>query len=470
MNKILKSLLWLLLIGIIIAGAIYAWPRLPIITAFAAKGMCSCVFVADRDPASVEKQDLSFFPISLATAKVNYDDKSVTASLLGLVKRKAVYRDGLGCAVIVDFPEQEIRKQTLPELATSPITSDTSWPLGDRLPDTLISGVDYNKLKAAVDSAFDEPGAEPLLKTQAVVVIYNNNLVTEKYAEGFDVNTKCLSWSMAKSITNALVGIMVRDRKLDIYQSTGIDEWERDERSNITINNLMHMNAGLQWVENYFNLSEVTKMLYMRGDMYRYAVTAPPEYKTDSVWYYASGMANIITGIIRETIGNDDQYHSFPYTELFYKIGMTHTVFETDASGNFVGSSYCWTTPRDWARFGMLYLNNGVFEGDTILPDWWVNYTTTPANGSDGLYGAMFFLWNQAEFPDVPEDMYFCDGFLGQRIFIIPSKKLVVVRNGYSMKDFDMNQFLKNIIEALPDLEPGTRNSESGTSTPEPGV
>jgi CubicO group peptidase (beta-lactamase class C family) len=118
----------------------------------------------------------------------------------------------------------------------------------------------------------------------------------------------------------------------------------------------------------------------------------------------------------------------------------------------------------------MLYLNNGVFEGDTILPDWWVNYTTTPANGSEGLYGAMFFLWNQAEFPDVPEDMYFCDGFLGQRIFIIPSKKLVVVRNGYSMKDFDMNQFLKNIIEALPDLEPGTRNSESGTSTPEPGV
>jgi CubicO group peptidase (beta-lactamase class C family) len=450
MKKILKSLLYLLLIAIVAGGVIYAWPRLPIITAFAAKDMCSCVFIAERDPVSVEKQDLSFFPISLAKTKINYDDRSVTASLFGLVKRKAVYRDGLGCAVIVDFPEEVIRQQSLPAIPPPAYTPDSPWPLGDRLPDSLPSGIDYGKLKEAVDSAFDDPGAEPVLKTQAVVVVYDNTLVTEKYADGFDMYTELLSWSMAKSVTNALAGILVREGKLDIYKSAGIDEWQTDSRSAITIRNLMQMNSGLRWVENYFNISEVTKMLYMRGDMYRYAVTAPLEYKPDSVWYYSSGMPNILSGIMRKTIGNDQAYHSFPYTELFYRIGMRNTVFETDASGNFVGSSYIFATPRDLSRFGMLYLNNGIFEGDTILADWWVKYTTTVANGSDGGYGAFFWLWNQAEFPDVPEDMFFCDGFLGQRIFIIPSEKLVVVRLGYSMADFDMNRFLKNIIGALP--------------------
>jgi CubicO group peptidase (beta-lactamase class C family) len=450
MKKILKSGLYLLILGILVFAVLWAWPRLPIITAFAAKGTCSCVFIADRDPGSVEQQDLNFFPISLAKTKINYDEKSVTASLFGFVKRKAVYRDGLGCAVIVDFPEEVIRKQSLPALPLSLHTADSTWPYGDQLPDTLPAVVDYIKLAEAVDSAFDIPGAEPLKKTQAVVVVYDNAIIAEKYAEGFDISTECLSWSMAKSVTNALVGILVKDGKLDIYQSTGIDEWETDSRSSITLDNLMHMNAGLRWVENYFNLSEVTKMLYMRGDMYRYSVTAPAEYKPDSVWYYASGMANITSGIIRRTIGNDSAYHTFPYAELFNRIGMNHTVFETDASGTFVGSSYCFATPRDWARFGMLYLNNGVFEGDTILSVGWVKYTTTPANGSDGEYGAFFWLWTPVKFPDVPKDMFFCDGFKGQRIFIIPSKKLVVVRLGYSMADFDMNVFLKNIIEALP--------------------
>jgi len=450
MNKILKNLVWLVLIAIVIAGAVWAWPRLPIITAYAAKDMCSCVFVADRNPESASEEDLSFFPISLATTKVNYDEKSVSASLFGLVKRKAVYREGLGCAVVVDFPEKELRHQSRPYLTPPSITSDTPWPLGDRFQDTLPGGIDYVMLKTSVDSAFDAPGSDPFLKTQAVVVVYDNCLVAEKYAEGFDIYTECLGWSMAKSVNNALLGILVKEGRLDINKPARIDEWQQDERKEITASNLLHMNAGLKWVENYFNLSEVTKMLYMRGNMYRYAITAPYEYRPDSIWYYASGMANILSGMIRNIIGNDSVYLAFPYKELFYKIGMMNATLETDPSGNFVASSYCFATPRDWARLGMLYLNNGVFAGDTILPDWWVKYTTTPAKGSDRLYGAFFWLWNQYEFPDVPKDMYFCDGFLGQRIFIIPSKKLVVVRLGYSMKNFDMNGFLKNIIETLP--------------------
>ena len=451
MKKLLRRSLYYFVLAIIVCAIIYAWPRLPIITAFAAKGMCSCVFIADRDPESVASQDLSFFPISLARTKVDYDDKSVTATLSGFAKRKAVFREGLGCAVVVDFPEENIRKQSLPaipELLYEPETFP--WPKGDLLPDTLFQGVDYNKLEQVVAGAFDEPGSEPFKKSQAVVVVYDNIIVAEKYADGFDMFTECLGWSMAKSVTSALAGILVKEGKLDIYETTGIDEWQNDERSTITLNNLLHMNAGLRWTENYFDLSEVTRMLYMRGDMYGYATECPLIYEPDSVFYYSSGSANIISGIIRETIGDDNVYHSFPYTKLFNRIGMRNTVFETDPAGTFVGSSYCFATPRDWARFGMLYLNNGVFEGDTILPDWWLKYTTTPAGVSQGIYGAQFWLHHEKEFPDVPEDMYFCDGFKGQRIFIIPSKKLAVVRMGYSLENLDMNEFLSNIIAALP--------------------
>ena len=452
MKKLLRRLLYLFLLAVVIGVVIYAWPRLPIITAFAAKGMCSCVFIADRDPEAILDQDLSFFPISLARTKVNYDNKSVTASLLGLVRRKAVYREGLGCAVVVNFPEEEIRKQALPIIPEPPYDPETTpWPLGDILPDTVIPGLDYTTLEQIVGDAFDEPGGEPLKKSQAVVIVYDNLIVAERYLNGFDIYTECLSWSMAKSVSSTLVGILVKEGKLDIHETTGIGEWQNDDRSSITINSLLHMNSGLGWIENYFDLSEVTRMLYMRGDMFGYAIKSPLQHKPDSVFYYSSGTANIISGMIRKTIGNDHDYYLFPYVKLFYRIGMRNAVFETDPAGTFVSSSYCYATPRDWARFGMLYLNNGVFQGDTILPDWWGKYTITPANGSEGKYGAHFWLQYQDEYPDVPRDMFACVGFNGQRIFIVPSKKLVVVRIGYSMKNFDMNEFLSKIIATLPE-------------------
>src|SRR4030042_2502173 len=147
--------------------------------------------------------------------------------------------------------------------------------MGELLPDTILPGVDYANLDSAVTIFFDEPGTDPFFKTQAVSVVYDNYLLCEKYAPGFDRHTKLMGWSMAKTVMNALAGILVREGMLDVNKTTGIKDWEEDERMNITVDNLMHMNAGLQWVENYFNLSEVTKMLYMSGDMYGYAIQRP---------------------------------------------------------------------------------------------------------------------------------------------------------------------------------------------------
>jgi CubicO group peptidase (beta-lactamase class C family) len=451
MTKIIKRSLFLLLLVILVVLTVFAWPRLPIITAFAAKDMCSCVFIADRDPASVESQDLSFFPISLAGTKIDHEEKSVTASLLGLAKRKAVYRPGLGCAVVVDFSEEDIRAQapdTIPVAAYDP--ESCMWPAGELLPDTFLPGVDYPGLDTAVSRFFDAPGNEPFYKTQAVVVVYDGYLLFEKYAPGFDRTTELLGWSMAKTVLNALAGILVKDGLLDIDEPAGIKEWENDDRKIITPDNLMHMNAGLQWVENYFNLSEVTKMLYMSGDMYDYSIHRPLDDAVGSQWYYCSGYPNILSGLIRSRMQDDQAYKTLPYRKLFSRTGMSSAVLEADASGTFVASSYCFATPRDWARFGMLYLNDGVFGGDTILPPGWVDYSLTPTDSPDDCYAAMIWLRTPEEFPEGFDDLYFLDGFLGQRVFVVPSKKLVVVRMGYGNNNMNYFEFLKAITAALP--------------------
>lgn len=440
-----------MLLTVIVAIVVFAWPRFPIITAFAAKDMCSCVFIAGRDPASVEKQDLSFFPISLAKTRINKTEKSVTASLLGLAKRKAVFRQGLGCAVVVDRTEQEIRAQALDTIPAPACDPETSyWPKGNMLHDTLLAGVNYEALDTAVSHFFDAPGSEPFYKTQTVAVVYDNFLVFEKYAPGFDRNTELLGWSMAKTVVNALTGILVKEGSLDINKPAGIEVWANDERRTITIDNLLHMNAGLQWVENYFNLSEVTKMLYMSGDMYEYVVQRPLDYTVGSHWYYCSGYPNLLSGLIRHHLGDDRQYHMLPYRELFSRTGMSSAVFEADASGTFVGSSYCYATTRDWARFGMLYLNKGVFDGDTILAPAWIDYSLTPTNSPDNCYAAMIWLRTPGEFPQGFDDLYYMDGFLGQRVFVIPSKKLVVVRMGYGNGNMDYYKFISGITAALP--------------------
>ena len=211
----------------------------------------------------------------------------------------------------------------------------------------------------------------------------------------------------------------------------------------------MHMSSGLKWNEDYGDVSDVTNMLYRSADCYKIAVNAPYQKKPGSEWKYSSGTSNILSGIMRNMIGNDKVYHEFPYVELFNKIGISSMIIESDAAGNFVGSSYTYATARDWARFGLLYYHDGIWKGDTILPKGWVNYTKTAAPASKGLYGAQFWLNQSKSMPDVPEDLFSCNGHRGQRVYIIPSRNLVVVRLGFSEEGFNHNDFLKGILSAI---------------------
>lgn len=447
----IKTLLFWLLVIILAVGIWYAWPRLPIITGYAAKNMCSGIFLSERTQEQIEQQELNFFPINLARNVVDMENRSVTSSLLGLVKRTAVYREGLGSVLVIGYDEEILKNQTLTNNAFFPENPDTvPWPLGDRIADTVPAGLDREKLAEVVNGIFDRPG-EDLKKTFSAIVVYKGQLVAEQYTEGVTEATRLVSWSMAKSVTNALVGILVKEGKMKPDAPVGIPEWENDERSSVTLDHLMRMNSGLEWDEDYFDLSHVTKLLYMEPDMYAFAVESPLAHEPGTHWYYSSGSTNIICGLIRRTFDNDSDYHHFPRRALFNPTGMRSAVFETDPSGTFVGSSYIYATTRDWARFGLLYLNNGVFAGDTLLPEGWVEYTCRPTEGSGGQYGAMFWLNRSGEFTDVPEDMLFADGFKGQRIFILPSHDLVVVRMGYSSETVDFNRFLADILALLPD-------------------
>ena len=455
MRKLHRRILYFLLLGVLVFAVIYAWPRAPIITSFAAKGMCSSVFLAGKDPDRIEAEDLSFFPISLAKMEIDFEEKSVTATVFGLAKRKAVFREGLGSAHVLDIPEAELMKQSF-QIPDPGYSQDTiPWPRGNVLPDSLPAGVDLEKLASVVEGAFDPPGEKPFLKTLAVAVVYDGNLIAEKYVEGYNENTRFHGWSMTKSVTSSLVGILAGEGKIDIKAPVNFPEWKDDERGKITLENLMHASSGLKWLENYFTISESTLMLMMSSDMVEYVLQRPLEYSPGSHYNYSSGDANLVSGAIRNAIGNDQVYYGYPYKALMYRIGMLNTTIETDAAGNFVSSSYSYGTTRDWARFGLLYANDGVFAGDTILPSGWVQYSMLEAPATnEGQYGAAFWLEDpdpERSYEGLPDDIFSANGFLGQRIFIIPSKKLVVVRMGFGSSDFGFKNMLSDILSTLPE-------------------
>jgi CubicO group peptidase (beta-lactamase class C family) len=452
-NK-LKKLFWLVPLVLVVGLTWFVWPRLPILTAFAAKGMCSSIFIAEKTPERIEAEDLSFFPINVAKNKVNYKEKSVTSTVFGLAKRKAVFREGAGAVIVLNTPEEELHQRDF-ELPAPGYSQDTiPWPKGDVVADTLPEGVDYARLNELLDTCIDAPGDEPYKKTLGIALVYNGQLIAERYLDGYDYNTAFHGWSMTKSLTGAWAGLLSDRGMLTLTEPTGIEEWQDDERQNITVKNVIQMCSGLGWYENYFTISDATVMLMQSEDMLASVTDNELAHPPGTYWNYSSGDANLLSGIIRQTINDDAEYHTAIYEDLLYRTGMLNTRLETDASGLFVASSYSYGSTRDWARFGLLFLNNGVFAGDTILSESWVNFMRKPAVSSNGKYAGTFWLEESKDenaLTDAPDDIFFADGFLGQRVYIVPSKKLVAVRLGYGYSNFSFNNFLKEVIETLPE-------------------
>ena len=436
----------------IIGGCIYLDSLMPIITGYAAKNLASDVFVSGRAPADVESLDLNFSFIKFTRNRVDFENKTVTSRFLWR-KSVAAFREGYGVTLLRGKTAEEFQAEKYP-LAPEQDPEPVDGPVPELVegPGQLFPGDSAVTARLA-------PIAQALVDDHAYngtpfafVVLHEGKLVAERYREGLSADTKLLSWSMAKSFTNALAGVMYGDGLVDVFAPTGIPEWQGDARAAITLNDLMQMQSGLEWNEDYGNRSDVNLMLHREQDMGLYAIDKPLEHEPGTFWYYSSGSTNIVMRCLRGKFASDKEFLAYLRERLFAPLGIRNAYFEPDMSGTPVGSSYLYITARDFARFGQLYLDDGFAQDERILPEGWVEYTTTPASASNDGYGSFFWLNKDKYWPDIPEDMFNCQGHDGQEIFIIPSKSLVVAVLGYSPKPdrvIDWNALVRDIIAAL---------------------
>ena len=437
-KKTILRILLAVLLAAILGGCVYLNSLMPIITGYAAKNLASDVFVSGREPADVEALDLNFSFIKFTRNKVDFENHTVTSRFLWS-KSQALYREGYGVTLLRGKNAlARLQAQKYPDVVNIP-GPETLLPGDSALTDRLAPIA-----KALVDDhAYN---GTPF----AFIVVHQDGVVAERYREGITADTRLLSWSMGKSFTNALVGIMAGDGLVDIHAPMDIPEWQGDGRAAITLSDLMQMQSGLEWNENYGTRSDVNLMLHREEDMGLFAQSKPLMAKPGTHWYYSSGSTNIIVRYLRGRFASEEEFLQYIHERLFDPLGIDNPCFEPDMSGTPVGSSYLYATARDFARLGHMYLHDGCVGEERLLPEHWVEYTTTPASDSKGGYGACFWLNRGKTYPSAPEDMYSCQGHDGQMIFIIPSKELVVVVLGYSPKPdrvIEFDRLLRDIID-----------------------
>ncbi len=427
------------------AGFLLAWSflRLKRIAsvgcAYKAKALCSALFVSGLElnpDEAPEVSDEAYRLMRLFGAVVDRDKKTVTVSLCGLQPRVAAWRPGYGAALIDGrFPTA---------FAASHCARSAELPSSER-----------PELSAILDAAMTEPGPR-LRRTRALLVVQDGVVVGERYAGGISANTPLNGWSMTKSVMGALIGTLVKDGRLALTNRNLLAEWNGDARAGISLEDLLRMRSGLRFSEVYSDpLSDVTRMLFDGYDAGGFAASRPLEHPPGSFWKYSSGTTNILSLIARRAVGEAD-YPSWPRRALFDPLGMESAVFETDASGTFVGSSFLFATARDWARFGLLYEGGG----DGVLPAGWAAFGASPTpQAPNGRYGAHWWLKLSKELGGetpgasaIPGDAFHALGHEGQCLSVIPSRRLVVVRLGLSIdiKAWDHAKFLAELLAALP--------------------
>ncbi|MDZ7629017.1 MAG: serine hydrolase [Parvularculaceae bacterium] len=395
---------------------------------YMAKIACSEIYLAKRDATKIihgEFQNISP-ALEHVALKIDSDKRSVSASLYGLGRAEAVYREGYGCTL------KRGALSALPELA--PVEDK---PIATAFSNTpqMRSGVDY----AAVDAALEASFADNKAATRSILVVKDGAIIAERYADGFSAATPFLSWSMAKSVTATMVGAAVHHGFVDLNARAPVPEWAGDtKRAAVSWTDLLQMQSGLAFSEVYDDpTSDASQMLFRARDAGAVAAKQQLLHPPGSYWSYSSGTTNLIQRTLRETLeANDTGYHTFAHDMIFTPLGMASAVLEPDASGAFIGSSFMYATARDWAKLGQLYLDDGVVDGERLLPEGWSIYVSSPASASDGFYGAQFWLNRPGKeerpkyIPGVPDDAYLMAGHEGQYVLIVPDKRLVIIRTG----------------------------------------
>ncbi|MER9744836.1 serine hydrolase [Mesorhizobium sp. M0187] len=437
MRIAVKIIKWLLGLVVLAIAALFAWlyvappDLIRVGSGYSAKIVCSNVFIAGRDPNEVLAIDVQApgHPL-LRLMKVSVDKNrgTVSAGLLGFLgKSVAVARAGLGCASVPDGDVGKARRTSIPAEASAATKGDL-WPGGDRV--DASQNPEINKI---LDGA-----AMTGIGMRAVVVVKNGRIVAERYGDGFSAKTPLLGWSMTKTVNAALVGTLVKDGKMAVTNQGLFGSWKADGRAAISLADMMAMSSGLEFNEDYGDVADVTRMLYLEPDMAGFAEAKPLTGDVGKVFSYSSGTAVMLSRLWQDAIGDKDKALMWPRAALFGPLGMQSAVLETDEEGTFVGSSYLYATGHDWARFGQFLLQGGVWNGNQILPAGFVDWMREPAPASK-VYGKGQ-LWIEAPGDEgnpgagvaagLPNDTYWMEGHDGQTVAIIPSEQLVVVRLG----------------------------------------
>ena len=437
--------------------------NLNIAAGYAAKNLCSWIFVTGIN----EKKALNsyIYPVFkpfkwLMKSKVNYREKSVIISTRYNIKRKAIFRKNLGCTLLNKKSEAIVRSQKISPIPSPLIDPQKVWPQGSKvIPSKNIAPHSLKKIRTLLNQCIKNKKRNVL----AMVVVYDNTILAEAYGTGISKKTKLLSWSMAKSVTNNAIGILVKQKKLTLSTKVSdlIQSPYHDDKRKITINHLLRMSSGLHFKEIYFGSNHVTRMLYLKDDMALYALSQKMKRRPGKIFKYSSGDSNILTKTIflKNNSSVNDAYR-FIQKELFHKINITSAIFEIDSSGSFIGSSYVYMTARDYARLGLFWLKKGKWKDKIILPEWWMDYSLKPTLSSHKrTYGAHFWLNSPGKpryrkWKKLPTDMFLARGYQGQYIIVIPSYDLVVVRLGVTFTPGpvkrEINHVISEIIKVLP--------------------
>jgi hypothetical protein len=397
--------------------------------AYAAKTLCSEIFLAGRDETSVRATDLAGVNpmIAKVDARVDLPRRRVVASLFGLGRAVAIYREDYGCTIAAGGPPE-----TLPALP--PITTGAAWRQAPDEEGSAMPGVDYAALGAALDAAMaDAPAAN-----RSIFVVVQGAVVGSRFAPGFGETTPMLSWSMAKSVTATIAGAAVERGYIRLEDPAPVPEWRGDAaRSAITWNDLLRMQSGLSFTEVYGPGSDATKMLFAARDAGAVAAAKPLKHAPGAHWSYSSGTTNLIARTLRQVLAEKGiDYSVFAREAVFSPIGAASFVMEPDSAGTPIGSSYMYATVGDWARLGALYLKDGLAGNVRVLPEGWVAAATRAEAPADGQYGLQIWLnGDGAEgraraYPGVPANMYYFSGHEGQFVYVAPDKRMIIVRTG----------------------------------------
>ncbi len=421
LRRILLVLVGLLVVALV-AGYWWQRPLLQTGTGYAAHNACALDTVAGRDDPDDDLPPNPLVPLLRSST----DDDGATSTILGVLSKQAAWAtDGFGCTLADDRPD----------LPSATEVGSAGNPFADAGGDPAEVPAD---LSEAMDHAFgaDLSAADRAdLGTRAVVVVKDGEVVAEQYADGFDPSTPQLGWSMSKSVTDLIVGRLVQEGEVSLDDDHLRPEW-KDGRADITLRNLLQMTSGLDWDETYALNTPITRMLYLEPDMGSYVASQDLAHDPGTYLQYSSGSTTLLCSVLAERTGLGA---NLPRDLLFAPLGLSSAVLEPDAVGTPVCSSYLWATPRDWAAIGQFALDDGVLDGERLLPEGWLEDSTKAVDVKSMEPDPYASGWWPNEAPDgslvedgLPSDAYFAEGHDGQWLVVVPSEDLVVVRLGFT--------------------------------------